>query len=550
MLAHAKPTVDADAPAAGSAPGFSIGGHLRRRRPWYLALAAAYLVSVGLLFTSHVREFADESDNLLGGVVLVRGARLYVDYFSSHMPLAYYVAAIPAAFGAVGVEDFRPFTNALLILATLLFVWGFRRGVGVELLGLWAVLTIFAHTLQFGEMLLAGTLAGFGVLAAGLIVYTTPGLRFVKSPVTARADGQSLGQPLKPSQVDAPPRFDWLRAVALSAAVWVALQSALLAAYPLAVLAVAYLWTRRARAIRETMLVAAIVIVPHVLTLGWLWANGTLAEFFYDAVQFNQTFYSQYLMSGSPVQMLHDWEAQYRTYVAQSLSEPLGLQSVLVVANAVAAVLIGRARGVLVGVAYYVFAALSHIRTEDGYYLVSYLSLAVIGVASVKGIRRRRSVVPAIAGLALVGVFVVRVALTYDFSRLPPREAAEVPIVRALTQPGDRIFVAPYDPYVYLATERMPAATSPFYFPWQAIDRRTEDRLMAELEANRPPVIVFRQDELVNGQWLPREYGRRVLDALLAEYAPLDASAPTLRDVLVPQEKLAEARRRVAALGY
>src|SRR5205085_3669461 len=108
-----------------------------------------------------------------------------------------------------------------------------------------------------------------------------------------------------------------------------------------------------------------------------------------DAVLFNQAYYSQFLMSGSPLQMLHDWEAQYRTYLLLSLSEPLGIQAVLVIANFAAAVLVGLRRGWLVGVAYYVFAALNHIRTEDGYYLVSYVSLAITTLAAVGAVRVR-----------------------------------------------------------------------------------------------------------------------------------------------------------------
>ena len=542
--------------------------HWPQRAP-YLALAALYLASVVLLFGSRVREFADETDNLLGGVLLVRGERLYTDYFSSHMPLAYYVAAIPAAFGAVRVEDFRPFTNAMLVLATLGIVWAFRRRVSLAVLGLWAVLTLFAHTLQFGEMLTAGTTAGLGTLVAGLLFYTTPGLR-----------------------------FDWRRGLALSVAVFVAIQSALLAAYPLAVLAAAFVWTVAAdvfgarlggsaakssfasgRLLRDrlaqTLGLVGLVALPHLLVVAWFWVQGGLGELVYDAVQFNQTYYSQYLMSGSPMQMLHDWEAQYRTYLVLSLAEPLGIQGLLVMANAVAAGLIGRQRGVLVGIAYYAFAALSHIRTEDGYYLVSYLSLAVIGVTSIQGLskfvlattanratRERRDgsppaasgpkgsewpkLVASLAGVALVLAFAVRVAGTYDFSRGPARSEPEPAVVTALTQPGDRIFVAPYDPWVYLATNRMPAATSPFYFPWQALDPRTENRLIEDLRQARPPVIVFRQDELVNGQWRPREYGRRVLDALAADgYVTLnEARWP---DVLVPRENLDAARRTLQA---
>src|SRR5919199_4621069 len=94
--------------------------------PW-LVLAALYVGAVALLFASRVREFADESDNLLGGLLITRGERLYVDYFSSHMPFAYYLAAIPALLGAQRLEDFRPFTSAFLVAATLGVVIGFRK---------------------------------------------------------------------------------------------------------------------------------------------------------------------------------------------------------------------------------------------------------------------------------------------------------------------------------------------------------------------------------------------------------------------------------------
>jgi hypothetical protein len=94
----------------------------------------------------------------------------------------------------------------------------------------------------------------------------------------------------------------------------------------------------------------------------------------------------------------------------------------------------------------------------------------------------------------------------------------------------------------------MPAATSPFYFPWQAIDPRTHGRVVSDLLANRPPVIVFRHAEVVNDRWVAGEYGRGLLQALDTDYAALDPAAPVLSDVLVPRERLAEAQQRVATL--
>jgi hypothetical protein len=491
----------------------------RRMAPW-LVLAALYVGAVGLLFASRVREFADESDNLLGGLLITRGERLYVDYFSSHMPFAYYLAAIPAALGAQRLEEFRPFTNALLVAATLLVVLGFRHRLSLELLGTWAVLTVFAHRLQFGEMLTAGTTAGFGCLVAGLLFFTRPGLK-----------------------------FDRRGEVALSAAVFVAIQSALLSVYPLAVLAAAYLLMRvRDRHWRSMLRLGLIVAVPNLLVLLGLWLSGAFPAFVYDAIQFNQAYYAQYLMNASPIGMLHDWEAQYRTYLLQSLADPLGVQAYLVTGNIVAAVLIGRRRGWLVGAAVYLFIALSHIRTEDGYYLVSYASLALDIVWAITALGRSPARLIAVPVLLLAGAFVVRVAMLYDLGPAPARNAPEVAVIQALSEPGERIFAAPYDPYLYLATQRMPATTLPFFFPWQAADPRSESQLIAEIRNRRPALIVFRKWEAVNDRWPLGESAQRVERVIRERYTPLDESAPVLQDLYVPTERLDDARARAAGL--
>jgi hypothetical protein len=481
-------------------------------------LAVLYGASVVLLFADRVREFADESDNLLGGLLLTHGSRLYADYFSSHMPLAYYVAAIPAGMGATRLEEFRLFTNAALVLVTLAIVWGLRHRLSPVVLSVWALMTVFAHNLQWGAMLTAGTCAAFGAFVTGLLVFTTPRLQFG-------------------------PRA----AFALTAAIFVAVQSELISIFPLLVLAVAYVGVRLNEARRtsfwaegrRTAILALIVAAPHVLVIAGLWATGALPDFIYDAFQFNETYYAQYLMNPSVLGMLRDWQAQYRTYVLESVGDPLGVEACLIVSNALAAWLSVRRRGPLVGVLYYLFVALTHVRVSGMYYVCSYFSLALLAVWAAGVLSRRdRVLIPSAAlALALIGVFVVLVGRGYDFSKRPPRTVPEVALIRELTTPGDRIFVGPYDPYIYLAAERLPASTLPFYFPWQAIDPRSEGKLLADLRTARPPVIVFRRDELVNDRWSPRVYGTRVLEFVDAEYEPVDPASPVLSTVFVRRDR-------------
>jgi hypothetical protein len=494
-----------------------------------LGFGLLYVTAVALLFASRVREFADETDNLLGGLLLTRGEHLYVDYFSSHMPFAYYLSAIPARLGATSLDQFRLFSELLLVGATLVVVWAFRHSLPLQLLAVWATLTIFAHTLQWGEMLTASTLAGYGILAAGLLFYTTPSLRFT------------------PSQL-----------VGLSLAMFVAAQSELVAVFPLLLLGACYVGMRiyevitRETTLKEACRLTAITVlaiaVPHLLVVLAFWLSGGLSRFVYDTYQFNAAEYSQFVMNSTVLGILHDWEAQYRAYVLQSLQDVSGVQVCLILANFLATCVVFRSRGLLVAALYYLFIALTHVRNEGAYYLCSYFSLALCITFAVDAARTRRGVGQTlIAALAvLISLdFVVQVARTYDLSRRPI-ESPDAQIVTSLTRANERIFVAPYDPYVYLASERMPASRFSFYFPWQAIDPEFEHELVSDLRDAQPPIVIFRGDELVNGKWRAGQYGAQLADFLASEgYQPLDASSPVLANVLVRQDRVAAARQQL-----
>lgn len=509
--------------------------------------ARAFLVCYGgavvLLFLSSPRQFEDESDNLLGAYLIVRGARLYADYFSSHMPFVYYLAAIPALFGAARLEEFRLFSNALLVAGTLAIVVGFRHRIAPPVLYTWATITVFAHTIQWGEMLHAGTIAGYGVVAAALLFYADPASTF---------------------------RFR--DKAALSLAIFVAVESSLLALYPLLLLAACYLAARvvavrrgasaRAQA-RQAASLLAIVLVPHLVVLAWLWAIGALGSFVYDAYLFNQLYYARYVMNPSAAGMVHDWEAQYRTYLRLNLARPLSADFFLIVANLGAAWVTLRTRGPAMALLYYAFIALTRVRPEGAYYMASYFSAALClshaGRTVLRWARSARGqpwrppgalrVVPSLLFLGLAAVFAANLARSYDFAHAPYYRSPYVAVVDALTTPQERLFVAPYDPYLFLATGRLPATKYPFYFPWQAADPATEADLTAELQSSRPPVVVFLGDEPVNGQYLPREFGRGVLDFLKEAYAPLDPQDPVLRDLWVRADRVDAARQWLHPTG-
>ena len=494
-------------------------------------LVPLFALAAVLLFADAVREFEDEADNLLGAVLIARGARLYADYFSSHMPFVYYLSALPALLGAWTVDDFRLFSNALLLGATAWIAWSFLAYLPEGVMLSWAVITVFAHRVQWGEMLHAGTVAGFGVLAAGLLFLTRAGLRF------------SVRDQL-----------------ALSLAVFVGVQSSQLAIFPLALLGVCYVGVlvfgrpgeARAARLREAASTLALVLAPHLVLLVWFAAIGALPAFVYDAYLFNQRYYSQYLMNGSTLGMLHDWEAQYRTYLALNVVRPWTIDFYLIVAIFGATALVWRRRGPLVAVLVYLFVALTRVRAEGSYYLSAYLCVAlclVWATSALAGWRRapgRAQLVAATLFVTLSLGFAVNVGRLYDLTRHPAYRSPYLSVVSAITQPGDRIFVAPYDPYLFLASQRLPATRYGFYFPWQAADPAMQADILGELEQARPPVVVFMRDELVNGQYRTADWGRPMLDLLQRDYVPLEPDDPVLGNVFVRPDRVDAAR---AALG-
>jgi hypothetical protein len=295
-----------------------------------------------------------------------------------------------------------------------------------------------------------------------------------------------------------------------------------------------------------------LIAVPNLVLAVWYAAIGALQPFIYDAYTFNQRFYSQFLMNSSAFGLLHDWEAQYRTYLATNLAQPSSIDFYLIIAVFGATALTWARRGPIVALLFYLFVALTRLRAEGSYYLSAYLCVAlclVWSISSLASMRHGRTAIQAGAGALFVVLsvgFAANVLRLYDFTRHPPYTSPFAPIVSAATEPGDRIVVAPYDPYLYLATQRLPATRYPFYFPWQAADPAMEADAIDELRASRAPMVIFMQDELVNGQYLTRAWGARLLDVLQRDYVQLDPHDPVLGDVFVLPDRVDAVRARIA----
>lgn len=82
-----------------------------------------------------------------------------------------------------------------------------------------------------------------------------------------------------------------------------------------------------------------------------------------------------------------------------------------------------------------------------------------------------------------------------EFMRASPQQARELEAtvgwIREHSAPGEKIFVYPWDLLIYVLAERLPA-TYDYFFYFEVFDQKVLRRVIADLDKNRPRIVVVR----------------------------------------------------------
>lgn len=233
------------------------------------------IISFLLLFTFYnADKYIDESDNLIGAMVIAHGGVLYRDYMTSHPPFVYYLCSIFALFGAKSVAQFR-----LLYYFVESIIWG---------------MLYIRHKPQFGRKMMLLPLLECVITNSMLFNNYAP-----QAGCLILSDGvQSLcfvALLLELFKFWNDRTLKWDRAVIVSACIWASMGSAFLSAYVLIWIVLAFLvlefkyWNEKEISLRGCfnrygkLLIA--VSVPLILAVIYFSLNhslGTTVEQFYS----------------------------------------------------------------------------------------------------------------------------------------------------------------------------------------------------------------------------------------------------------------------------
>jgi hypothetical protein len=528
------------------------------------ALAAALVVTFVLLFADRgLAQYVDESDNLLGGLIIARGYRLYVDFFSQHMPLPYLVTAVGWRLGLSDLVGFRVLFAVLVVLFFGYVCLQFRRRLSPVLLIVLVLTYGIAHPMFSGYMLLADHFFALALLLVVLFVLAYD----VDFSVSAQ--------------------------VAISLACFVALASTLISAYPILLIALYYVVRKVSRHLRggprirwrHEAVFVAILLAPLVWLVVWLVARGEAGALIDQAIRFNQIYYARYDLGGNPIEILLKSVTSFKDVVVQYL-RPGALREVetfLLIGNIAAVLVVWKKRDLLFAAFYVGLVIVSRMRGAgyhgSPYFLVSFASIAIVlayaADAAIRMARQRfaagarsaspRAVGPgqALVGLVLVGFVGLAAVFYHDIAGFYlhlPRAAGDsgdvqvtfASVVDAATAPGDRLWAAPFEPYLYLKANRLPVSPYWYYHPWMSDSPEVTDGILRDLQAAPPPLIIFQADKDIPWDFplpTPREYGARVFAFITSGYAALDEQDPVLRDVFVRRDRMDAVRAELEQRG-
>lgn len=480
----------------------SLGVGVRRLADARVLVAAGLLAVAVLAFLGvvHAPVFVDEAENVMAACLMSRGELPYRDFFSHHFPLPYYSLAALGSPAACSVLHARVLGIVSLALAAAAFAWAARNPlvpIGLVLLGLTA-------PVYYAQLYLAETWIIVGLIAS-LGLLTDSGLRL-------RGTAAAVV------------RFLALATLASSSPLGLMMAGVIV---PLIILG-------GGRPYRSTVLacVAALLVWPLALAV-----QGTLPAFIEQGIRFNTDIYGRYLdvQLTNPVALL--WEtlmfARHRFAFgmdwAMSGEENAAASSFAAAFELLLLILLGVVlafrrdeRLFRLGVVALVPLAVS----RDGFHLSPFIALALFAGAHLLKPSVRRS-----GRLQLLALAVVCVAVRVYFFFLPTElhtaseltasMRSEEQVVRH-SAPGDAVLFLPIAPQGYLADDRRPGSFYTYFLPWQADIPGAQERLIADIEANRVAVIVLDQDTAVWGKYRLRDYAPLVLAHIQANYHPVD----------------------------
>ncbi len=506
-------------------------------------IVGAVLLFVGsfmvfILFRGNV-PFMDEMDNFANGVQMAKGSTLYVDIFSQHMPLMYYICMLMSM---VGIDTILEFRLAWYVLLAILYVAVYLRYsafYGRFAMILWPIIYLFS----LSQVFLATSILAEQLQAVGMVILLLEFLRF-----------------------DNDKKMDIGGAVFIAVAINISFLSAFVSAFAIAVIVLGFILREVSLAVvgrfgtlnavkavsKKYALTIALTLAPMIALALYYLIIGTFDDFFYRAITFNMTVYSDYQsgFGSSPISAIVGTLGHYIDFIKQCIQTLFqgadlltggvvflnfafwGYLLILLLKRRIYALFVVGAFFLMCGTrGFFNFHAL------QTFSLTAVMMSLIIGELTAKTLAAKSLVKRAVFSVGVGVILVVYFAVSGDVITqradnliIHPDEFeteyeahSNETLINTLTEPNEYILQNVNNEHLFLSTHAKMAPYHTGMSPWWW--EATRERSMEMLIENPPNVAIF-DPEYMAFDYLVKDFAPELTDFVADNYTIIYEDAP------------------------
>ncbi len=500
------------------------------------------LIMLGIFLINGMHEsYPDEFDNILGGWYILHGRFIYSGFFTHHGPVAYFLAALVEIFSGRSFVRFR-IVYSIFLLGYFLWSYFFLRNrVGIiksrPYLFFIPVIGI-AATYFWGHMLLADSISGF---------FLTPVYVFLLLKILYR---ENLI------------KKDFIFISVLTS---LAQLSSLTYTYLIFIIAICslgyYIFYQPIRPFKKKTIleILGIFLAPYIIFFLYLIVTGSLFDYMYQAITFNEKYYIYNYPR--PPGVTHINPIRYAIVIAHNIltaffslatqikdfnfSYPFN--ATLLLANLVLLIYLLFKRNYYFAVFLVLFLIYSNARSdplsskETDYQSAVYMMFSLFNICFVIPtlykelnttllLSKRVIFVGCFALISLYSLFTgiylfnswMNKAYTKYMGTSPLIYDRPIvaPVINSVVSPGDYMWIGPFAfEDLFYANGTIPSQYQ-ILIPDMGQSQKIEDGIISEFKTHKPKVIYFDKQFFVLGR-APETYGQFFIDFLNSNYITL-----------------------------
>lgn len=542
-----------------------IGSKINKKHLY--AICALVLLYILFMWNATYLGFQDEIDNILGGVLINQGQIPYVDFFSHHMPLPYFVSAAITLFTGNDVDLFRYIFSTGLFIWLVFIVWKFYKHTSATYTVIFATLLSIVHVGALAHLMLAETLIAYAALHVTLIFIFD--FFESRSPIT-------IQKVVLISLLGFIPVLSSVSYLTLSLLIYV-------------LFGIYYIYYLKLLKRSRYVIILrdlAILALPYIIFAFYLLLTHSLHEFYNDAYKFNTLYYSQFTISAGD-SIANAYVNQFYTVIstigqAFFIVPPqltfLNTIALLLAFICIVILLVERKTmsAFLIGALVFIAGARGGIaidpytegtkRAQMYVFLICFIAIYILKWAVEQNRKRKMS---DLHKLLFFVAFILSI-LTITFHTIsglyynsgisqissqgvqtdistPEKGGDLAKIINGVTDKDDTYWLGPWDFYTQMFVDRERASRFTFFLPWHSVCGICSADLQNSFAKQQPVVVYWKHGTDMLGKDVD-SYNKELFAFLDERYYRINS--PELKDYYFLKSKKQSVDSRLESLGY